>query len=62
LAVLRKLDDRHLQQPDAALYYGVLLAATGATNQAAPFLKIAKTKSSWLPEEQRLLAAALGEE
>ena len=61
LAVLRKLDERALQQPDTALYYAVLLTATGATNEAAPFLKIARTKTQWLPEEQRLLAAASGE-
>jgi len=62
LAVMRQLDDRRLKQPDAALYYGVLLAATGATNEAAPYLKIARTKTQWLPEEQHLLSAALGEE
>jgi Flp pilus assembly protein TadD len=61
LAVMRKLDPRLLQQPDAALYYGVLLAATGATNEAAPFLKIAQSKTEWLPEEKILLSAALGE-
>jgi hypothetical protein len=60
LAVMRKLDATLLQQPDAALYYGVLLAATGATNEAAPFLKIAGTKTQWLPEEKKLLSAALG--
>ena len=61
LAVLRKLDDRLLHQPDAALYYAVLLAATGATNEAAPYVKIARTKTQWLPEEKRLLAKAAGE-
>jgi tetratricopeptide (TPR) repeat protein len=61
LAVLRKLDDRLLRQPDAALYYAVLLAATGATNEAAPYLKIARTKTQWLPEEKRLLSKAAGE-
>jgi cellulose synthase operon protein C len=55
LAVLRQLDPRQLQQPDVALYYGVLLTASGATNDAAPFLKIARAKSGWLPEEKRLL-------
>ncbi len=60
LAVLRKLAATQLQQPDAALYYGVLLAATGATNEAAPFLKIAGTKSEWLPEEKKLRSAARG--
>ena len=60
LAVMQKLDDQMLHQPDAALYYGILLVATGATNEAAPFLKIAQTKTSWLPEEKLLLSTALG--
>jgi hypothetical protein len=60
LAVLQKLGSPALQQPDMALYYGVLLAATGATNEAAPFLKIARTKTLWLPEEKRLWSAAGG--
>lgn len=60
LAVMQKLDARLRQEPDAALYYAVLLAATGATNEAASYLKIARTKTQWLPEEKRLLAAADG--
>jgi len=58
LAVLQNLDARLLQRPDVALYYGVLLAATGATNEAAPFLKIARSSHQWLPEEKQLLLAA----
>jgi hypothetical protein len=61
LAVMQKLDAHELQQPDTALYYAVLLAATGATNEAAPFVKIARTKTQWLPEEKVLLATAAGE-
>ena len=61
LLALQQLDDRLLHQPDAALYYGVLLAASGATNAAAPFLKIAQSRTQWLPEEKTLLSAALGE-
>jgi Flp pilus assembly protein TadD len=61
LAIMQKLNDEQLAQPDAALYYGVLLVAAGATNEAAPFLKIAATKTQWLPEEKKLLATALGE-
>ena len=57
LSVMQKLDDRQLQRPDTALYYGILLAAGGETNQAARFLKIARTKTQWLPEEKRLLQA-----
>jgi len=61
LAIFQKMDAAHLEQPAAALYYGVLLAAAGETNQAAPFLQIARNYSHWLPEEQRLLATSLGE-
>lgn len=58
LAVMRTLDDRALRQPSAALYYGILLSATGATNEAAPFLAIAEKSGPWLPEEKSLLEAA----
>ena len=58
LAIMQKLDGRSLEQPAAALYYGLLLNATGATNAAARFLKIAKTNRQWLPEEKRLLRDA----
>jgi hypothetical protein len=61
LAVMQKLDARRLQLPDNALYYAVLLAATGATNEAAPFLKIARAKALWLPEEKVLFSTAGGE-
>ena len=61
LAALQKLDSLLLHQPDAALYYGVLLAASGATNEAAPFLKIAQARTQWLPEERLLISAALGQ-
>lgn len=58
LAVLQQLDPAQLQQPDVALYNGLLLLANGETNAARAFLKIARTKSQWLPEEKRLLSAA----
>jgi len=58
LVILQKLDGRSLEQPAAALYYGLLLNATGATNAAARFLKIAGTNAHWLPEEKRLLLEA----
>ena len=58
LAIMQKLDGRSLEQPAAALYYGLLLNATGATNAAARFLKIAGTNRQWLPEEKRLLRDA----
>lgn len=60
LAIMRQLDTRRLQQPDTALYYAVLLAAAGDTNAAAPYWRIARAKSQWLPEEKSLLSAAGG--
>ena len=60
LAVLRKVDKTLQERPDVALYYGCLLAATGATNEAAPYLEIAGSRGRLLPEEQRLLAEATG--
>ena len=60
LAVMQKLDARLLEQPGPALYYAVLLTATGATNEAAPYVKIARTKTQWLPEEKRLLESVGG--
>ncbi len=60
LAVLRQLDPRLLQQPDAALYYAVLLTAAGDANEAAPYWRIARAKTQWLPEEKNLLSAAGG--
>ena len=60
LAVLQKLSPAQLAQPSVALYYGVLLAANGKTDQAQPWLQIAQTKGHLLPEEKQLLAEALG--
>lgn len=60
LAVLEKLPPAELAQPSVALYYGVLLAATGNTDKAMPWLQLAKTKGHLLPEEQELLSAAMG--
>jgi hypothetical protein len=58
LAVLQTMDRSQLQLPDVALYEGLLLRASGDTNAARAFLKIARTKSQWLPEEKQLLSAA----
>ena len=58
LAVMKKLDARQLAEPSVALYYGLLLTATGATNTAAHYLDIAAHDGHLLPEEKRLLAAA----
>jgi hypothetical protein len=60
LAVLQKLPPAELAQPSVALYYGVLLAATGKADQARPWLQIAQTKAHLLPEEKQLLSTALG--
>ena len=60
LAVLQKFTPAELAQPSVALYYGVLLAATGKPDEARPWLQIAQAKGHLLPEEQQLLATALG--
>jgi Flp pilus assembly protein TadD len=54
LAALEKLPPAALEQPSIALYYGVLLAATGQTNQSAHFLGLAQT-GVLLPEEKVLI-------
>ena len=59
LAVLQQLPPAELAQPSVALYYGVLLAATGKADQAKPWLQIAQTKGHLLPEEKELLSVAL---
>ena len=60
LAVLEKLPPAELAQPSVALYYGLLLAEVGKTNEARPWLQIARTNSTLLPEEKELLSTALG--
>jgi Flp pilus assembly protein TadD len=57
LAVLQKLKPAQLAQPSVALYYGVLLAATGNAH-ATTYLQIARTQGRLLPEEKRLLLEA----
>jgi Flp pilus assembly protein TadD len=59
LAVLQKLTPAQLAQPAIALYYGVLLAASGKDREAAGYFQIAQTQSQWLPEESQLLAATV---
>jgi hypothetical protein len=59
LVALQKLDETVLEQPSMALYYGVLLSATGKTNAAVPYLQIAKTKGTFLPEEKQLLGETM---
>jgi tetratricopeptide (TPR) repeat protein len=58
LAVLQKFPPRQLESPSAALYYGLLLAATHNASATA-YLQIARSNSQLLPEEQHLLADAL---
>ncbi len=60
LAVLQKFKPAQLARPSVALYYGVLLAAAGNA-EAASYLQIARTQGRLLPEEEQLLASALGE-
>lgn len=58
LEVLKKLADTQLRLPSVALYYGILLAATGDYQQAKPYLEIAQAKGGLWPEEQQLLSIA----
>ncbi|HYG36586.1 MAG TPA: hypothetical protein VEC99_17465, partial [Clostridia bacterium] len=53
LQVLEKLKPEALETPAIALYYGVLLAAEGQTNQARKYLSLAKTETL-LPQERAL--------
>jgi hypothetical protein len=54
-----KLARPALEQPSVALYYGILLSATGKTKEAAPFIQIALTNGNPLPEEKQLLVEIL---
>jgi hypothetical protein len=55
LAALQKLEPSQLEHRSVALYYGVLLSATGRASEAAPYLQITRTNSHLLPEEKQLL-------
>ena len=57
LGVLEKLSPGALETPSVALYYGLLLSASGETNKAAKYLDIAQ-KADLLPEEKALAAEA----
>ena len=57
LGVLEKLSPDVLATPSVALYYGLLLSASGETNKAAKYLDIAQ-KADLLPEEKALAAEA----
>jgi tetratricopeptide (TPR) repeat protein len=58
LAALEKLEPEKLELPSVALYYGVLLSATGDSAKAAKYLGIAK-EARLLPEEKALLDEAV---
>ena len=58
LAVMQKLKPEVLESSSVALYYGLLLSATGETNKASKYLVIAK-KADLLPEEKALAAEAI---
>lgn len=53
LEALEKLEDSVREKPPVALYYGVLLASVGQTNEAVRYIKAAE-KSLSLPEEKVL--------
>jgi hypothetical protein len=55
LAVLKKLSPEALREPSTAAYYAILLHASGAKEEAAPYLEIAK-KAPLLPAEKELVA------
>ncbi len=54
LKVLEQLPPDKLRQPPIAVYYAVLLAESGRTNEAKPFATLARTVRL-LPEESALL-------
>ena len=58
LEVLKKLPEAQLKQPSVALYFGLLLVATGSPDEAKPYLEVAQSKGGLWPEEQQLLDAA----
>ncbi len=57
LAVLQKLKPESLEDPSVALYYGLLLSASGQPAQARKYLDLAQP-AKLLPEEKQLLEAA----
>ncbi len=59
VAVLEKLNPDALEHPSLALYYGVLLSASGQTNKAARYIALARS-ADMLPEEKTLLAETKG--
>jgi tetratricopeptide (TPR) repeat protein len=58
LEIFKKLTDAQLKLPSVALYYGLLLVATGSLDEAKPYLEIARAQGGLWPEEQLLLNGA----
>jgi len=58
VVALQKLPSAQLAEPSVAVYYAVLLAATGHADEAASYRQIARAESRLLPEEKQLLAEA----
>ena len=61
LEAMEKLKKETLEQPSIALYFGVLLSASGEPDKAAHFLALARSGGTMLPEEKQLLAGAVGD-
>ena len=57
LKTIERLTAEQLQDPSIALYYGLILKATGNAAKAGPYFVIA-AKARMLPEEQKLLERA----
>ena len=57
LSVLQKLKPEALEDPSVALYYGVMLSASGQPDQARKYLGLAQP-TKLLPEEKHLLEVA----
>ncbi|HYR22367.1 MAG TPA: hypothetical protein VEP30_05530 [Chthoniobacterales bacterium] len=55
LRVMTELNESQLREPSVAVYYGVILAASGNSDKAREYLKLAAT-AKLLPEERQLLA------
>ncbi len=56
--LMKSLGEDVLQQPEYAVYYGVILAGAGKANEAKRYLELAR-KPSLLPEEKKLVESAL---
>jgi Flp pilus assembly protein TadD len=57
IGVLERFKTNELQQPNVALYYGLLLSAAGDKNKAVAYLTIAQ-QTTLLPEEKALVSDA----